>query len=144
MSGLILPEHLVEERKEVARDAVEGDTATEKDEKLAAQLPTPCGYKMLVGLPKIEDKYDSGIVKADLTIRQDEVATVVGFVIKMGPDCYKDTTKFPTGPFCKEGDFILLRAYSGTRFKIHGVEFRLISDDVVEAVVSDPRGYSRV
>lgn len=144
MSNLILPGHMAEERKEVARDAVDGQTAAEKDAKLAQQLPTPCGYKMLIGLPKIEEKYESGIIKADAVVRQDEVASVVGFVIKMGPDCYKDSSKFPTGPFCKEGDFILLRSYSGTRFKIHGVEFRLISDDVVEAVVSDPRGYSRV
>ena len=144
MSELILPGYLAEEKKDVAREAVSGNTKDEKDEKLAPQLPIPCGYKILVGLPKIEEKYESGILKADATIRQDEIATVVGFVIKMGPDCYKDTVKFPSGPFCKEGDFILLRAYSGTRFKVHGVEFRLISDDVVEAVVLDPRGYSRV
>lgn len=144
MSKLILPGHLVEEQKDVAREAVEGDSSAEKDAKLAQQLPTPCGYKILIGLPKIEEKYDSGIIKADAVIRQDEVASVIGFVIKMGPDCYKDAAKFPTGAFCKEGDFVLLRSYSGTRFKIHGVEFRLVSDDTIEAVVSDPRGYSRI
>jgi co-chaperonin GroES (HSP10) len=68
---------------------------------------------------------------------------VVLFVVKQGPDCYKDTAKFPTGPWCKEGDFVLVRAYSGTRFKIHNREFRLINDDTVEGVVEDPRGYSR-
>jgi co-chaperonin GroES (HSP10) len=144
MSTLILPGHLVEEQKEIARDVVEGDTTAEKDAKLAQQMPTPCGYKILIGLPKIEEKYESGIIKADAVVRQDEVASVIGFVIKMGPDCYKDPAKFPNGAFCKEGDFVLLRSYSGTRFKIHGIEFRLVSDDTIEAVVTDPRGYSRI
>ncbi len=144
MSELILPDHLAEEQKSIARDAVSGDTQEEKDAKLATQLPVPCGYKMLVGLPKIEEKYDSGILKADSIVRNDEIATVVGFVLKLGPDCYKDMAKFPSGPLCKEGDFILMRAYSGTRFKLHGVEFRLLNDDAVEAVTQDPRGFSRV
>lgn len=144
MSELILPGHLVEEKKDVAREEVGGETEAEKDAKLAQQLPTPCGYKILIGLPKIETKYESGILKADAIVRNEEVASVVGFVIEMGPDCYKDPARFPSGPFCKKGDFILLRSYAGNRFKIHGVEFRLISDDMVEAVISDPRGFSRV
>lgn len=132
MNSIAVPEHIAQEK------AIED--ATEK----AAQLPEPCGYKMLIGLPKIEEKYESGILKADAIVRQDEVATVVGFVLKMGPDCYKDTVKFPTGPYCKEGDFILIRAYAGTRFKVHGAEMRLVNDDTCEGVVQDPRGYSRV
>lgn len=144
MSELILPDHLADQSKEVARDAVPGDTTEEKDAKLATQLPQPCGYKILVGLPKIEAKYTSGLIKADAVVRNDEIATVVGFIIKMGPDCYKDQTKFPDGPYCKEGDFVLMRAYSGTRFKLHDVEFRLVNDDSIEAVVDDPRGFSRI
>lgn len=146
MSELILPGYIAEEQaaaKGAAREAVAGDTPEEKDAKLATQLPTPQGFKILIGLPKIEEKYESGILKADAIVRQDEIATVVGFVIKMGPDCYKDTTRFPTGPYCKEGDFVLMRTYAGTRFKLHGVEFRLVNDDSIEAVVQDPRGYSR-
>lgn len=146
MSDLILPGHIAAEQaavKEAAREAVSGDTAEEKDAKLATQLPQPQGFKILIGLPKVEEKYESGILKADVVMRQDEVATVVGFVIKMGPDCYKDQTRFPTGPYCKEGDFVLMRTYAGTRFKLHGVEFRLVNDDSIEAVVQDPRGYSR-
>lgn len=145
--SIILPGHMAAEKeaaKETARDAVPGDTKEEKEDKLASQLPVPCGYKILVGLPKIEEKYQSGILKADSIMRQDEISTVVGFIIEMGPDCYKDTDKFPTGPFCKKGDFVLMRAYSGTRFKLHDVEFRLINDDAIEAVVNDPRGFSRV
>lgn len=144
MSELILPGYMQEGRKEEARAAVEGDTPEEKDEKLATQLPKPQGFKILIGLPKVEDKYESGILKADVTMRQDEIATVVGFVLDMGPDCYADQARFPNGPYCKKGDFVLMRAYAGTRFKLHGIEFRLVNDDSIEAVVLDPRGFSRV
>jgi len=74
----------------------------------------------------------------------EETASIVGFVIKMGDLCYQDESKFPTGPWCKEGDWVMFRAYSGTRFKVHSAEFRLINDDTVEAVVQDPRGVRRV
>ena len=102
------------------------------------------GYKMLIALPEVEETYGEGIIaKANTTMHAEEITTVVGFVVKMGPDCYQDKSKFPTGPWCKEGDFVILRAYSGTRIKIHGKEWRLINDDSVEAVVQDPRGISR-
>jgi co-chaperonin GroES (HSP10) len=112
------------------------------DEK-AKQLPEPSGYRILCVIPEIEEAYDSGILKADKTMHYEEVLSTVFFVVKMGPDCYKDTTRFPTGPWCKEGDFILARPNSGTRLKIHGREFRIINDDSVEAVVEDPRGITR-
>ena len=89
------------------------------------------------------EKYDSGLIKADTTKHFEEVLSTVFFVVKLGPDCYKDKDRFPSGPWCKEGDFILARPNSGTRLKIHGKEFRLINDDSVEAVVQDPRGISR-
>jgi co-chaperonin GroES (HSP10) len=119
--------------------AIMDKTAEEK----AKQLPEPSGYHILVALPEAEEKYDSGLIKADETRRFEEVLATVFFVVKMGPDCYKDKEKFPTGPWCKEGDFILARPNSGTRLKIHGREFRLINDDTVEAVVQDPRGITR-
>ena len=123
----------------------DGETSTlpETAEEKAKQLPEPTGYHILVALPEIEDKFDSGLVKADQTMQYEQVLATVFFVIKMGPDCYKDEKRFPTGPGCKEGDFILARPNSGTRLKIHGREFRLLNDDVVEAVVDDPRGISR-
>ena len=82
-------------------------------------------------------------MKADETLRMEEVLSTVFFVISMGPDCYKDEKRFPNGPWCQEGDFILARPNTGTRLKIHGREFRLINDDSVEAVVEDPRGITR-
>ena len=110
---------------------------------LATQLPQPSGYHILCTIPDIEASYESGILKADTTKLHEEILSTVFFVVAIGPDCYVDKAKFPTGPWCKKGDFILVRPHSGTRLKIHGTEFRLINDDSVEAVVQDPRGISR-
>jgi len=122
------------------------DTALdiEKEEKQATQLPEPTGYRILIAIPEKEEKTEGGILKADETIRNEEVATITGFVLRMGPDCYKDESRFPTGAWCSEGDFVVFRAFSGTRIKIHGKEFRIINDDSVEAVVDDPRGIEKV
>lgn len=115
----------------------------ETAEQKAKQLPDPSGYRILCAIPDIENRYDSGIVKADITMQHEELLTTVLFVLKMGPDCYKDDKRFPSGPWCKTGDFILVRPHAGTRVKIHGREFRIINDDSVEGVVEDPRGISR-
>ena len=112
-------------------------------EEKAKQLPTPTGYHILVALPDAEEKYDSGLIKADQTRHFEEVLATVFFVVALGPDCYKDEKRFPSGPWCKQGDFVLARPNSGTRLKIHGKEFRLINDDTVEGVVDDPRGIRR-
>jgi co-chaperonin GroES (HSP10) len=112
-------------------------------ERKAKQLPDPSGYRILCAIPEIEQQFESGIVKADITLQHEELLTTVLFVVKLGPDCYKDLNRFPSGPWCKEGDFVLVRPHAGTRLKIHGREFRLINDDSVEGVVEDPRGISR-
>lgn len=112
-------------------------------ERKARQLPDPSGYRILCAIPEIEEKTAGGILKADITMHYEELLTTVLFVVKLGPDCYKDEKRFPSGPWCKEGDFILVRPHAGTRVKIHGKEFRLVNDDAVEAVVEDPRGISR-
>lgn len=112
-------------------------------EDRAKQLPDPSGYRILCGIPDVEEKTAGGIFKADETMRFEELTTPVLFVIKIGPDAFKDEKRFPSGPWCKEGDFILTRPHAGSRVKIHGREFRIINDDSVEAVVEDPRGISR-
>ena len=112
-------------------------------EEKAKQLPRPSGYHILCAIPEVEKEYDSGIVKAETTIHYEELLTTVLWVIELGPDCYKDTSRFPSGPWCKKGDFILVRPNAGSRLLIHGREFRLINDDSVEAVVQDPRGIKR-
>jgi co-chaperonin GroES (HSP10) len=114
------------------------------DEEKATQLPEPSGYHILCAIPESDKEYENGLVKADETMRNEEVLSTVFFVVKLGPDCYLDKTRFPSGPWCKAGDFILARPNTGTRLKIHGREFRMINDDTVEAVVLDPRGISRV
>jgi co-chaperonin GroES (HSP10) len=112
-------------------------------EEKATQLPKPSGYRILCAIPEVEKEYESGLVKADLTLHNEEVLTTVLFVVDLGPDCYQDKARFPNGPWCKKGDFILVRPHSGSRLVIHGREFRIINDDSVEAVVDDPRGIKR-
>jgi co-chaperonin GroES (HSP10) len=124
-------------------DPNEATVLPDTDERKAKQLPDPSGYRILCGIPNIEEQYESGIIKSDMTLQHEELLTTVLFVVKMGPDCYKDAARFPSGPWCEEGDFILVRPHAGTRLKIHGREFRIINDDSVEGVVEDPRGISR-
>ena len=118
-------------------------TVTMTAEEKASQLPKPSGYRILCAIPDIEKEYESGIIKADTTIQNEETLTTVLFVVALGPDCYQDKTRFPSGPWCKPGDFIITRPYAGSRLVIHGKEFRVINDDSVEAVVEDPRGIKR-
>jgi len=124
--------------------ATDAPTPDAPAEEKARQLPDPAGYKLLCAVPDVEEKIEGSILyKPVESMRQEEHATTVLFVMKHGPDAYKDKAKFPTGPWCKPGDFILVRTYSGTRVKIFGKEFRLINDDQVDAVVQDPRGITR-
>ena len=117
-----------------------------KDDEKAKQRPEPKGYKILCAIPEAEKEFEEsevGLIKADETMRNEEVLTTVLFVVALGPDCYKDEKRFPSGPWCKQGDFVLVRPNSGSRLLIHGREFRIINDDTVEAVVEDPRGIKR-
>jgi co-chaperonin GroES (HSP10) len=112
-------------------------------EEKATQLPKPSGYRILCAIPEQDKEFESGIAKADETMRYEEALTTVLFVVDLGPDCYADTTRFPSGAWCKKGDFVLIRPNAGSRLVIHGREFRMINDDSVEGVVDDPRGIKR-
>ena len=115
-------------------------------EEKAKQLPNPSTFHILAVVPEAMEEFadsDVGIIKDAKTMYHEEVLTPVLFVVKLGPDCYADKTRFPNGPSCAKGDFIIVRPNSGTRLKIHGREFRIINDDSVEAVVEDPRGITR-
>ena len=115
-------------------------------EEKAKQLPDPSGFMLLTVVPEAMEEFadsEIGIVKSNQSIHYEELLSPVLFVVKMGPEAYQDKTRFPNGPRCKTGDFVIVRPNSGTRLKIHGREFRLINDDLVEAVVQDPRGISR-
>jgi co-chaperonin GroES (HSP10) len=113
-------------------------------EKKATQIPDPATYHLLCMLPEAKEEYEGGLIKASQTMQYEELLSPVLFVAKMGPDAFKDEKRFPSGPSCKVGDFIIVRPNTGTRMKIHGTEWRLINDDSVEAVVLDPRGIQRV
>jgi co-chaperonin GroES (HSP10) len=118
------------------------DFAAAVEEK-ARQLPKPSGYRILCAIPNVDEEFENGLLKADVTINYEEKLATVLFVVDLGPDCYKDTTRFPNGAWCKKGDFVIVRPNSGTRLLIHGKEFRLVNDDSIEAVVQDPRGIKR-
>ena len=132
-----------EAQEEAEIRAIVGDKT---DYEKAQQLPRPTGYHILCAIPETEKEHDLGglkLVKADETMRMEDALTTVLFVVDLGPDCYNDEKRFPTGPWCKKGDFVLVRPHSGSRLVIHGREFRMINDDTVEAVVDDPRGIKR-
>jgi len=113
------------------------------EEEVEAQLPKPVGYMVLVALPKVEETYDSGIIKADRSMREEYILSTMGAVIDMGSEAYGDKDRFPNGPWCKVGDFVMFRPNTGTRFKVNGAEYRLMNDDSIQAVVADPRGIVR-
>jgi co-chaperonin GroES (HSP10) len=113
-------------------------------EDKAKQIPDPKTYHLLCMLPEAKEEYEGGLLKASQTMQYEELLSPVLFVAKMGPDAFKDEKRFPSGPSCEVGDFVIVRPNSGTRMKIHGTEWRIINDDSVEAVVQDPRGIQRV
>jgi co-chaperonin GroES (HSP10) len=130
---------------DVAAVDLSGILNTSAEDK-AKQLPDPKTFHLLCVVPEAMEEFadsEIGIVKSSQSMHYEEILTPVLFVVKVGPDAYKDTTRFPSGPSCKEGDFVIVRPNSGTRLKIHGREFRIINDDSVEAVVEDPRGITR-
>jgi len=119
------------------------EAQTITDAELEAQLPVPVGYKLLIALPTIEDTYDSGLVKAENTKHVEQVLSMIGLVLDMGPQAYSDPERYPNGPWCEVGQYVLFRTNTGTRFRFNGTEYRLMNDDSIEAVVSDPQGITR-
>ena len=129
---------LEEKRKQkIEEEAIE-------EAELEASIPKPVGYRVLIALPNIEETFgESKIVKATSTVREEYILSTVGCVLDMGAEAYSDKDRFPTGPWCKVGDYVMFRANTGTRFKVGGQEYRLMNDDSIEAVVDDPRAVSR-
>jgi co-chaperonin GroES (HSP10) len=114
------------------------------DAELDLQLPKPVGYRLLIALPQPEESYEgTSVLKTDKEKQMDHIMSIIGLVVDMGEEAYGDKDRFPHGPWCKEGDYVLFRMNSGTRFSVEGVEYRLMNDDSIEAVVSDPRGVRR-
>jgi co-chaperonin GroES (HSP10) len=119
------------------RDVLEMDVDT--------QLPHPQGYRVLIVLPQADETYgETGLLKSNRAIYEEQVLSTIGLVMDMGDTAYKDETRFPTGPWCAIGDYVMFRANSGTRFRFGGLEYRLMNDDSIEATVPDPKAISRV
>lgn len=149
-SGLIVPDtgllvpSTIKRSVEPEQEAPEQEESQEeKRVRMASQLPKPTGYKILVALPEVSDTTEGGIYKPHEARALEEVATVCGYVLDLGSDAYSDEKRFPSGPYCEKGDWVVFRAFSGTRIKVHGQEFRLLNDDSIEAVVEDPQGVER-
>ena len=114
------------------------------DKEIDAQLPRPVGYRVLVALPQQKDTYEgSNILKTDTAKRLDHIMSIMGLVMDMGDQAYADKERFPTGAWCKQGDYVMFRANTGTRFTVNGLEYRLMNDDSIEAVIADPTGIKR-
>lgn len=140
MEQFVLPESFTVPKVEQLEQP---DVQASADVK-AKTVPAPSGWRILCVVPDVKETFDgTGIIKAEEVRRAEEITSHVLFVLKIGPDAYKDKKKFPSGPWCQEGDFVLTRAYAGTRFKVFGREFRLIADDQVDGTIDDPRGISR-
>lgn len=115
------------------------------DDMIEAALPKPSGFKLLIAMPNVEEKYEGGVIaKVKETIQNEQITTVVALVLDAGPDAYADTTRFPSGAWCKPGDYVLIGPYKGQRFSVYGREYRIINDDNVEGVVPNPAGYRRI
>jgi co-chaperonin GroES (HSP10) len=140
----------------ITPDGVQAETALEKQrrEKIAEQerelaeleqkIPKPAGYHVLIALPNVEETFgQSEILKSNQTLRDEYILSIIGLVIDMGDQAYMDKERFPTGPWCKQGDYVMFRANTGTRFKIGSQEYRLMNDDSIQAVVPDPSGITR-
>ena len=111
----------------------------EKKKNEVEKIPQPSGWRMVLFPLKLQGKTKGGVLLTDDTVTESQVTTTICKVLKMGPECYKDKEKFPSGSWCKEGDWVLITRYAGSRIRIDGGELRIINDDEILAVVDDPR-----
>ena len=108
------------------------------EKKEEPKLPQPTGWRMLVLPFKMKDKTKGGVILAEDTLERQQVASQVGLVMAMGPQCYKDKERYPEGPWCKEKDWVMFARYAGSRIKIEGGEMRLLNDDEILATIDSP------
>ena len=115
-----------------------GVKKSEKKEEKEPNLPKHTGWRMIVLPFKMKEKTKGGLVLAETTIERQQVASQVGLVLAMGPQCYKDKERYPEGPWCKVNDWVMFARYAGSRIKIDGGEMRLLNDDEVLATIDSP------
>ena len=126
--------HALEDKyKEEVKEAKEETQETNLD-----KLPTPTGWRILVMPFKVKEETKGGIIIAQETLDRARVATQVGYVLKMGDLCYEDKDKYPTGPWCKEKDWVVFARYAGSRMEIDGGEIRMLNDDEVLGTINSP------
>jgi chaperonin GroES len=112
--------------------------SVQEDASLKDQLPTPTGYRLLVLPFSRKQKTKGGLYLANETLEKERIATNVGYVVSLGPDAYADKDRYPAGAWCQEGDWVIFGRYAGARIKIEGGDLRLLNDDDVLAVITDP------
>lgn len=113
--------------------------------QLLSMLPKPTGYRLVLAIPKKDAKSEGGIVLPEQMVKREQTASIIGYVMAMGPLAYQSKERFPDGiPWCKVDDFVLFKTYAGARFSIRDQEFRIINDDMVDAVVPDPTVIERL
>ena len=118
----------------------EDKAATEAPEKTNLEkLPDPTGWRILVMPFRVKEKSEGGIIIAQETLDRARAAVQVGYVLKMGPLCYRGEDKYPTGPWCKEKDWVIFARYAGSRMEIEGGEIRMLNDDEVLGTIDDPK-----
>ena len=133
--------HALEDKYNAEEDAkkiAEHEAKKAPEETSLERLPNPTGWRLLVMPFKVKEETKGGIIIAQETLDRARVATQVGYVLKMGDLCYKDEDKYPTGPWCKIGDWVVFACYAGSRIEIEGGEVRLLNEDEILATVKDP------
>ena len=108
------------------------------DQSLIDRMPSPTGWRLLILPYRGKGKTEGGLYLPDKVVEDNQISTQVGFVLKMGPMAYKDPEKFPSGPWCAEKDWVMFARYAGSRFKIDGVEVRILNDDEILAKIQEP------
>ena len=129
-----------DDKEEASKNSKDPSTL---DVSVLERLPQPTGYRMLV-IPYYVPEKVNGIIIPDKTRDRESFASVVAYVVKMGPDAYKDKDKFPTGAWCSEKDWVLMGRYAGNKFKVDGLELRIINDDNIIASILDPKDISYI
>ena len=131
---LLVPERYAKAAQRSAEKETSPDKITSKE-----KLPEPSGWRILILPYRGKGKTAGGIYIPDSTVDREALATVCGYVVKVGPLAYKDKEKFgDSEPWCKEGDWVIFGRYAGSRFKIDGGEVRLLNDDEILATINDP------
>ena len=131
---LLVPEYVVKQRQ--AKEKAEKEA---KNKSLTERVPQPTGWRILVMPYMGKDKTDGGVYVPDPVREKEMRATVVAYVVKLGSLAYKDFDKFgEEGTWCKEGDWVCIGRYAGSRFQIEGGEVRIINDDEVIATIVNP------